>query len=153
MKNNTQVLKVHFLLDISLILEYYIRAFSNWSIGPVWDIHPCRKFGKKAMVWQAIWSCGKISQPFVTTAPWKHTSGTAAHDSKPQGSCYRLTCSCNTKNVSFIPKEMDPPNCPQFQPIEEFWALAKAHLRKHILAEDIIQQFKKDWKKVKKTLR
>lgn len=51
------------------------------------------KFGKKAMVWQAICSCGKISKPFITTASM-FTKTTSTHDSKPQGSCCLLARSC-----------------------------------------------------------
>ena len=87
---------------------------------------------------------------------------TSTHDSKPQGSCCLLARSCFLplleingrmvyyKNVTFGPKDMNPPNCPQLRPIEEFWALMKAHLRKHVSAFETIQQFEKDWKKMSK---
>ena len=128
------------------------------------------KFGKKAMVWQAICSCGKISKPFITTASmnseiyikeclqkrllpmirshkdpvvfWPDLA--SCHYSKSTVEWY------TTKNVTFVPKDMNPPNCPQLRPIEEFWALTKAHLRKHVSAAETIQQFEKDWKKVSK---
>lgn len=128
------------------------------------------KFGKKAMVWQAICSCGKISQPFITTASMnsetyireclqKRLLPMIRSHKDPVifwpdlASCHYAKSTVewyNTKNVSFVPKDMNPPNCPQLRPIEEFWALAKAHLRKHVSAADTIQQFEKDWKKVSK---
>lgn len=126
------------------------------------------KFGKKAMVWQAICGCGKISHPFITTSSMnseiyikeclqkrllpmirKHNDPVvfwpdlaSCHYAKAVVEWY------TSKDITFVPKDMNPPNCPEIRPIEEFWALTKAHLRKHVSPAETIQQFEKDWKKV-----
>ena len=45
---------------------------------------------------------------------------------------------------------MNPPNCPEIRPIETFWALTKAKLRKYVKPADNVEKFKKDWLKVVK---
>lgn len=47
---------------------------------------------------------------------------------------------------------MNPPNCPEFRPIETFWALTKVKLRKHMKPVDNVEKFKKDWPKVVKMI-
>lgn len=128
------------------------------------------KFGKKIMVWQAICQCGKTSRPFITTDTMngkvyvkeclqnRLLPFIRQHD-KPVifwpdlASCHYTKDSLEwykNHNVTYVPKEMNPPNCPEVRPIETFWALAKAKLRKHVKPADTVEQFKKDWSKVVK---
>lgn len=32
-------------------------------------------------------------------------------------------------NVQYVPKSHNPPNCPQFRPIERYWGIVKRNLR------------------------
>lgn len=108
------------------------------------------KFGKKLLVWQGICSCGLKTRAFVT-------SGTMTSElymkeclekrllpfiRRHQGSVkfWPDLASCHyskatllwykANSVDFIPKEMNPPNCPELRPIEKYWALIKMKLRK-----------------------
>lgn len=130
------------------------------------------KFSKKAMVWQAICECGKVSKPFVTTQTMKADTYikeclnrrllpmirehdgpvlfwpdlASVHYSKATLSWYR------DNRVDYVPKEMNPPNCPEARPIETFWALTKAYLRKNTKPADSIDAFKRNWSKASKVI-
>lgn len=54
--------------------------------------------------------------------------------------------------VEYVQKHMNPPNCPEARPIETFWALTKAYLRKNTKAEDSIKAFKRNWLKASKVV-
>ena len=129
------------------------------------------KFGKTAMVWQAICECGMVSEAFVTTDTMKNDiyiqkclnqlllpmirkhdgpvlfwpDSASVHYSKKTIVWY------NANGVQFVPMDMNPPNCPQARPIETFWDLTKAYLRKNVKATDSIT-FEKDWKKASKII-
>lgn len=47
---------------------------------------------------------------------------------------------------------MNPPNCPQARPIETYWALTKAYLRKHTKAANSLNSFKRNWTKASKVV-
>ena len=36
----------------------------------------------------------------------------------------------NSRDIKFIPKSLNPPNCPRFRPIKKFWGIGKGYLRK-----------------------
>lgn len=108
------------------------------------------KYAKKVMIWQAICSCGLKSKAFVTDSTinsdiyikeclqkrllpfirqykslpkfWPDLA--SCHYSKRTEEWYR------NHGVDFIPKDMNPPNCPQFRPIEKYWGIVKAKLKK-----------------------
>lgn len=50
--------------------------------------------------------------------------------------------------VTFVRKDLNPPNCQEICPIELFWALVKAKLKKHVQAVNTAKKFKKDWSKM-----
>ena len=108
------------------------------------------KFGKKLLMWQAICSCGLRSRAFVTSSTlnsdvyikeclqarllpfyrshdvpcWFWPDFASCHYSKKTLEWY------NSRDIKFIPKSLNPPNCPQFRPIEKFWGIGKGYLRK-----------------------
>lgn len=108
------------------------------------------KFCKKFLIWQAICSCGLKSRLFVTTSkldsnlyikeclqkrllpfvrqhdnPVKFWPDLAsAHYSAATMDWYQKN------NIDVIPKTMNPPNCPEFRPIEKFWSIVKGKLRR-----------------------
>ena len=51
------------------------------------------------------------------------------HYSKATMAWYRAN------KVKFVPKYMNPPNCPEARPIETFWALTKTQLRKNFMQD------------------
>jgi transposase len=132
----------------------------------------CEKFGKKVLVWQAICQCGMKSSPFFTFGNLnaeiyqteclqkrvlplirKHKGQTlfwpdlaSCHYARSVLEWYR------EMEVNFVAKAMNPPNCPEIRPIERYWALMKGKLRKKDQGAVDINQFKKDWINVSKTI-
>ena len=58
------------------------------------------------------------------------------------------------RDIKLIPKYLNPPNCPQFRPIEKFWGIAKGYLRKSgktkSTAKDLIREWTLVGKKIAK---
>lgn len=123
------------------------------------------KFPKKFLVWQAICSCGDRSRIFVTSGsvnteiyvkeclqkrllPFvrKHKGSTffwpdlaSCHYSKVTIEWYK------DNNIIFVPKEANPPNCPELRPIERYWALTKRNLKATKKGAENIKDFRKRW--------
>lgn len=132
----------------------------------------CEKFGKKVLVWQAICQCGFKSSPFFTFANInaevyqteclqkrllplirKHKDQTLFWPDLASCHYARSTLNWYGENgVNFVKKEMNPPNCPEIRPIERYWALMKGKLRKKAQGADNIEQFKKDWTNVSRSI-
>ena len=124
---------------------------------------PTEKFGKKVLVWQAICTCGKRSAPYFCTGTinaknyqneclkkrilpmiQKHRGRqifwpdlASAHYAGSTISFYE------SNNIEYVPKDMNPPNCPQLRPIERYWALIKVILRKKGQANITLPQLKR----------
>ena len=124
------------------------------------------KFGKKVLVWQAICSCGKKSLPYFTTGTIngeiyrnecikkRLVPLYRQHDDPPLfwpdiASAHYASATLDlmkTFGISFVGKEVNPPNCPELRPIERYWAIIKRHLRKDGREAQSIDEFKKMWK-------
>lgn len=109
------------------------------------------KFAAKFMIWQAICTCGLRSQVFVTKStmnadlyikeclqkrilPLIRSHRNEVMFWPDLASCHyaKLTLSWfEANNVAFIKKYMNPPNCPEFRPIERYWAIVKRILKKN----------------------
>lgn len=125
------------------------------------------KFGEKYLIWQAICSCGKRTRSFITKGtinadiymekcikkillPFirQHEGNVLYWPDLATAHYARATQEClASNNVQCVPKEMNPPNCPQLRPIERYWALVKAELRKNCDPAVAEQDFHKKWKK------
>jgi len=108
------------------------------------------KFGKKLLIWQAICSCGLKSKAFVTSKtlnselymkeclekrllPFIKQHRSPVMFWPDLASCHysRATQGWYEANqVNIVPKELNPPNCPEFRPIEKYWAIVKDIFRK-----------------------
>ena len=123
------------------------------------------KFGEKALIWQAICSCGRKTPIFVTkgtinaeiyqkeclkkrlipfykshkvpTIFWPDLA--SAHYAK---STLKLL---KDNGVKFVEKGENPPNAPELRPIERYWALTKRNLRKSSKPAKNIEDLKKKW--------
>ena len=107
------------------------------------------KFGKKLLIWQAICSCGRKSKSFVTSStitanlyvkeclekrllPFIRSHGSPVIFWPDLASSHYARVSLEwlkSNNVDFVPKELNPPNSPEFRPIEKYWALVKRNLK------------------------
>lgn len=107
------------------------------------------KYGKKLLIWQSICSCGMKSKAFVTTGTMKsdvyineclqkRLLPFIKHHESPVkfwpdlASCHYSNASISwfrRNEIDFIPREMNPPNVPEFRPIEKFWAISKRKLK------------------------
>lgn len=141
------------------------------SLEPKFKEQKIEKFAKKYLVWQAICTCGKISQPFISTGNInseiyikeclqkrllpllkQHSQNTlfwpdlaSCHYSNATKKWYE------ENNVIVVPRDINPPNCPELRPIEKFWAIMKADCRKMGGESKSVQNFKQKWTKAYKT--
>lgn len=132
----------------------------------------CEKFGQKIMVWQAICQCGKKSKAFFTNKSInseiyikeclqkrllplikKHNGPTlfwpdlaSCHYSKATQEWYIKNC------VTFIEKDINPPNCPELRPIERYWAIMKRHLQQKVKSANSVKDFEEKWNQTAKKM-
>ena len=55
-------------------------------------------------------------------------------------------------NISFVPKEANPPNCPELRPIERYWALVKRTLKSTKKGTKDMKVFKTKWNEAARTV-
>ena len=54
--------------------------------------------------------------------------------------------------VHVVPKEVNPPNCPELRPIERCWALVKRELSQYEQKATSIEKFRKSWTEAAKSV-
>ena len=145
--------------------HYYASAKGDGTYEQVFA--PKAKFTNKILVWIAISNQG-ISRPFCRE--WVHGAVTGeiyANDClkkrlKPFIDMYHSNghylfwpdlASCHYSAVSrkamddldihYVDKEMNPPNCPQLRPIENFWGLLKQEVYCNGWKANDLQQLKR----------
>lgn len=120
------------------------------------------------LIWQAICSCGKRYQPFFSTGTinaniylteclqkrllpfirdhklrklptifWPDLA--TSHYSKT------VLNWLAEKEIKFVPKDMNPPNCPQLRPVERYWAHIKRILKNDGRAVKTAKEFQARW--------
>lgn len=47
--------------------------------------------------------------------------------------------------VNIVPRDANPPNCPELRPIERYWALVKRRLKSTSRRVDDIKKFRTSW--------
>lgn len=123
------------------------------------------KYPKKFLVWQAICSCGQRSQSFVTSGsinseiyikeclqkrllPFLSQHKVSTYFWPDLASCHYSKKALewyNDNNVVFVPREANPPNCPELRPVERYWALVKRELKGTKKVSQDMQDFKRRW--------
>lgn len=155
-------------LDSQLLLHtQYYMAEDGEEVPFEEKTIPTGKFDKKVMVWQAICSCGRKSAVFYTfgtinadiyTRECRLWPLVRVHDTPPifwpdlASSHYANSTleELKTMGVELVPKELNPPNCPQLRPIEKYWAICKRNMfNQGGVAEDL-KEFKKKWTRAAK---
>lgn len=126
------------------------------------------KFARKLMIWQGICSCGKKTKTFITgdtmngnvykeeclqkrvlpfirshRGPVKFWPDLAScHYSRDVVKWYK------ENKIDFVEKSINPPNCPDFRPIEKYWAIVKGKLKKCGRTMKKPAQMEKWWNKM-----
>ena len=59
---------------------------------------------------------------------------------------------CKYNNINFVPKEENPPNCPELRPIERYWALVKRKLKSTKKGTQDMKVFKRKWNEAARTV-
>lgn len=123
------------------------------------------KFPKKYLVWQAICSCGRKSQPFITTGTINKDvyekeclqkrllPFIRSHSDDPLfwpdlASCHYAKTVMDwyqANGIKIVPKTANPPNCPELRPIEQYWALVKRKLSGKKQEVKNVKHFKQIW--------
>lgn len=129
--------------------KFYV-ALERLSVADKYKFTKVDKFGKKLLIWQAICSCGQKSASFVTSTTLnseiymkecleKELLPLIRQHQHPVtfwpdlASCHNSRATINwyeANQVNVVPKSMSPPNCPEFRPIEQNWAIVKGKLKK-----------------------
>lgn len=124
------------------------------------------KFGRKVLVWQAICQCGQRSRPFfhegtINTEIYvdqclkkrllpflkSHSKSTIFWPDLATSHYASATLQWYRKNnVRFVEKDFNPPNSPELRPIEKYWALVKAVLRKEGRTAKSLSDFSLLWR-------
>lgn len=123
------------------------------------------KFGTKYLVWQAICQCGRRSKPYVTTGtinsqiyikeclrqrllPFITSHGVPTIFWPDLATCHYSAATLEwykANNINYVPKDMNPPNCPELRPIERYWARIKSKLQKGKQTAKSLQHFRRLW--------
>lgn len=146
--------------------NYYV-AEAKGAVADRFRMKKLSKFPKKYLVWQAICSCGKKSKSFIKTGTIKQEiyikeclqkcllpfinehdclplfwpDLASSHYAKATLEWYKAN------NLNFVPRQANPPNCPELRPIEKYWAIVKRYLNKTHGASKNEADFKRKWKK------
>lgn len=131
-----------------------------------------QKFGEKALIWQAICTCGLKSSSFFTKGtinaavyrkeclkkrliPFykKHEVSTLFWPDLATSHYAKDTLNLlKDNNIKFVEKNENPPNAPELRPIERYWAIAKKNLIKDGKVANDMQGFKKNWNRATKKI-
>lgn len=151
--------------------EFYI-ATKRYGVAERFRKKCLTKFAKKYLVWQAICCCGARSKVFVTTGsinseiymkeclqkrllPFLNS-----HNKSPLFWPDLATCHYSNavmrwyaeNGVRVVPKEANPPNCPELRPIEKYWGICKGILRRTKKFAKNEKSFKRYWKNAAKSV-
>ena len=151
--------------------EYY-TVKEGRTVSEAYMYRRTEKFAKKALVWQAICTCGLKSSSFVTTGtingqiyleeclqkrllPFirRHEASTLFWPD--MASCHYARGVVNwlkENDVDFVERNMNLPNCPEVRGIERYWALTKRLLKKKGVAAKSIDDLKRNWRAVQNTV-
>lgn len=145
--------------------EFYV-ADSRGNVDEKFRTKKQTKFPAKFLVWQAICSCGHRSAVFVCKGsinseiyikeclqkrllPFLRKHSVSAFFWPDLASCHYSKTTRDwyeANGVTFVPREANPPNCPELRPIERYWALAKRNLKGTKGASKNEADFKRKWK-------
>lgn len=123
------------------------------------------KFPKKFLVWQAICSCGKRSQTFVTSGsinteiyikeclqkrllPFINQHKESTYFWPDLASCHygkRALEWYANNDIHFVPRDANPPNCPELRPVERYWAMVKKEMKNTGKMSKDMADFKRKW--------
>lgn len=158
-------------LDTQLALHTQFYMAGPGEQVPIEErVIPTGKFEKKALIWQAICSCGKkttilytlgtvTSAVYVMECIKKRLLALArAHDEPPLfwpdlASVHYAKDTLKILeelNIEIVPKELNPPNSPELRPIEKYWALCKRQLFEQGGVAENLGEFKKMWARAAK---
>jgi hypothetical protein len=147
--------------------KYYVSHIRG-RVNPRYKYILQEKFAKKVMIWQVICSCGRYSKAYVIKKTMKadnyisecltkavlplirsHTNGELKPIFWPdKAACHyakKTVAWMNDKNIDFVPKNMNPTNCPELRPIERLWAIVKGKLRRSGRVMNTPDNLKKNW--------
>lgn len=175
-KNN-----VHLILDDETYVKadfatlpgpQYYTKFAGESLPRSQTSVSIEKFGTKYLVWQAICECGRRSSAFVTNGtinknvyindclkkrlvPFIRSHAESTLFWPDLATCHYAkdtVAFMENNGIQFVPKIMNPPNVPQCRPIERYWAIIKANLRKSEQKCENIADFRRKWNSATKRI-
>lgn len=149
----------------------FYHAASRNGVPPQARVKLTEKFSKKFLVWQCLDSLGNVSKPLVTTETMDGTKYKAClrkylipfikkyHQQNKilfwpdMASChYRVDVVqfLKQRKIAFVDRVSNAPNVPQVRPIERFWALCKAKMKRYKTPIRTTRSLSNRWGKVSK---
>lgn len=130
--------------------QKFFAAIHKRNVKPQHKYIFVDKFAKKLMIWQAICQCGLKSSVFIANStmtkeiyiteclekrllPLIKSHSTPVKFWPDLASIHYARATVDWMNhngIDFVPVSHNPPNCPQFRPIERYWAIVKGILRR-----------------------
>lgn len=144
----------------------FYRAPVRFGVKAKFKYQSLSKYPKKYLVWQAICSCGLKSKAYIAKGTMtsdvyleeclekrllplirSHKGSTlfwpdlaTVHYSKKVQQWYE------SNGVNYVPKDLNPPNCPELRPVEKYWSIIKGKLRKSGKVAKNYQSFVQLWR-------
>ena len=129
--------------------KFYL-ADTRGNVDEKYKFINLEKFAKKHMICQGICSCGLKTKAFVTSGtmtldvymkeclqkrvlPFIRNHRLSVKFWPDLASCHysrKVLEWYENNNVDYVPRNMNPQNCPQFRPIENYWAIMKSKSKK-----------------------
>lgn len=147
--------------------QKFYTARTRQNVKKIYRTKALTKFPKKFLVWQGICSCGRRTKPYITNRTLTAELYVKkclkprllplyrSHVQPPVfwpdlASIHYAQVVKNwmeENNVTYVPKESNPPCCPELRPVETYWACIKGILRKKFRPTTDIKNFSLKWKK------
>ena len=152
--------------------QNFFTCINKFDVDKNFKQQKMSKFAGKFLVWQAICTCGKTSKTFVTKGSVNQEIYLEecvkkrlmplirSHNTPPLfwpdlATCHyaRTVLEWYQRNgINFVPKDKNPPNCPELRPIEKYWALVKQKLKKSQKQPTSLSDFEKEFNKASAAL-
>lgn len=143
----------------------FYHARVRFGVARRFKYQSLTKFATKYMIWQAICSCGRKSAVYIAKGTMNANiyiqeclkkrllPFLKSHDVPPlfwpdlaRIHYAKQTLQWYSENeVTYVPVNLNPPNCPQLRPIETYWALVKQKLKKDQKKAKSANSFQKLW--------
>lgn len=140
----------------------YYSGYDSKGVPRIFRVKQLMKFPKKFLIWQAICTCGRKTQPFITTRTMNaqiYLDECLKKRLLPFLKCHKVPTIfwpdlasihyagsvlkwMEENSIRYVPKQYNPPCVPELRPIEMYWAQMKKCLKRNLKPSKDIKNFK-----------